>query len=329
MIDLSTTYLGLKLKNPLIVGSSGLTNSIEDLKKIEAQGAAAVVLKSIFEEEIVKELEETFSQMNSQGFIYPETMDYFDYDAIEDTLATYLKLVSDAKRELSIPVIASINCVTAQKWTTFAKDIQDAGADAIELNAFILPSDFTRSREDFEQVYFDIVTEVKKQVSIPVALKVGYFFSDLGPFLQRLSNSGVDGLVLFNRFYSPDFDIDKMIITASNVLSSPEEVSTSLRWISILSERSGCDLVASTGIHDGAAIVKQILAGAQAVQVTSVLYKNGFGQIAVMLRQLEDWMEAHDYASLSLFRGKLSQSRSKNPAAYERVQFMKYFRDRS
>ncbi|HRY98750.1 MAG TPA: dihydroorotate dehydrogenase-like protein [Bacteroidales bacterium] len=328
-MDLSTTYLGLKLKNPLIAGSSGLTNSLDDLKKIEAQGAAAVVLKSIFEEEIVMELEETFSQMSSQGFIYPETMEYFDYDSIEDTLSRYLKLISDAKKELSIPVIASINCVTAQKWTTFAHDIQEAGADAIELNAFILPSDFNRSTEDFEQVYFDIVSEVKKQVSIPVSLKVGYFFSNLGPFLQKLSHSGVDGLVLFNRFYHPDVDIDKMIITASNVLSSPDELSTSLRWIAILSERVGCDLAASTGIHDGGAIVKQILAGAQAVQVASALYKNGFGHIEQMLSQLEDWMEAHDYHSLDRFRGKLSQSRSKNPAAYERVQFMKYFRDRS
>jgi dihydroorotate dehydrogenase (fumarate) len=327
-MDLSTTYLGPKLKNPLIAGSSGLTNKLEDLKRIEAQGAAAVVLKSIFEEEIVMELEETFSQMTSQGFIYPETMDYFDYEAIEDTLSSYLKLVSDAKKELSIPVIGSINCVTAQKWTSFAKDIQDAGADAIELNAFILPSDFTRSNEDFEKVYFDIVKEVKKQVSIPVALKVGYFFSNLGPFLQKLSESGMDGLVLFNRFYNPDFDIDKMQITASNVLSSPEEVSTSLRWIAILSERSGCNLCASTGIHDGNAIVKQLLAGANAVQVASALYKHGFDHIPLMLNQLEDWMEAHDYQDIAAFRGKMAQSRSKNPAAYERVQFMKYFRDR-
>lgn len=327
-MDLSTTYLGLKLKNPLIAGSSGLTNKLEDLKRIEAQGAAAVVLKSIFEEEIVMELEETFSQMTSQGFIYPETMDYFDYEAIEDTLSSYLKLVSDAKKELSIPVIGSINCVTAQKWTSFAKDIQDAGADALELNAFILPSDFSRSTEDFEKVYFDIVKEVKKQVSIPVALKVGYFFSNLGPFLQKLSESGIDGLVLFNRFYNPDFDIDKMQITASNVLSSPEEVSTSLRWIAILSERSACNLCASTGIHDGSAIVKQLLAGADAVQVASALYKHGFDHIPLMLNQLEDWMEAHDYQDISAFRGKMAQSRSKNPAAYERVQFMKYFRDR-
>jgi dihydroorotate dehydrogenase (fumarate) len=325
----STTYLGLKLKNPLIAGSSGLTNSIENLRKIEAEGAAAVVLKSIFEEEIVMEMQETFGQMTSQGFIYPETMDYFDYDSIEDTLATYIKLIYDAKKSLSIPVIGSINCVTAQKWTTFARNIQDAGADAIELNAFILPSDFDRTKDDFEKVYFDIVNEVRKQVSIPVVLKVSYFFSNLGSFLQQLSQSGIDGLVLFNRFYSPDFDIDKMIVTSSNVLSSPEELSTSLRWISILSERAGCDLCASTGVHDGTAVVKQILAGAKTVQVASTLYKNGFGHISVMLRQLEEWMEAHDYESPDLFRGKLSLSRSKNPAAYERVQFMKYFRDKA
>lgn len=327
-MDLSTTYLGMKLKNPLIAGSSGLTNRIDDLKKIEEHGAGAVVLKSIFEEEIVMEVEQTFNQMTSQGFIYPETMEYFDYEEIEDTLTSYLKLISDAKKELSIPVIASINCVTSQKWTTFAKDIQDAGADALELNAFILPSDFTRDSKDFEKVYFDIVKEVKKQVTIPVALKVSYFFSNLGPFLKELSDSGIDGLVLFNRFYNPDFDIDKMQVTASNVLSTPEEVSTSLRWISILAERSGCDLCASTGVHDGGAVVKQILGGAAAVQTASALYKNGIEHLSVMLHQLEDWMEAHDHENLQSFRGKMAQSRSKNPAAYERVQFMKYFKDR-
>lgn len=328
MIDLSTTYLGLRLRNPLIAGSSGLTNSLEDLIKLEKNGAVAVVLKSIFEEEIVLELEHTFSQMSSQGFIYPETMEYFDYDEIEDTVSGYLKLIRDAKAHLQIPVIASINCVTAQKWTHFAKEIEDAGADALELNAFILPSDFSRTGTDFEQVYFDIITEVRKHISIPIALKVSYFFSNLGPFIQRLSTSGVSGLVLFNRFYNPDFDIDKMQVTATNVLSSPQEISTSLRWVAILSERVSCDLAASTGIHDGKGAVKQILAGAQAVQVASALYLHGPEHLQGMLREMEDWMEEKGYTSLDQFRGKMSQTRSKNPAAYERVQFMKYFKDR-
>lgn len=328
MIDLSTTYMGMKLKNPVIAGSSGMTNSMKDLRELEKQGAAAVVLKSIFEEEIVLEMEETFSQMTSQGFIYPETMDYFDYDRIEDTLSAYLKLIKDAKKELSIPVIASINCVTSQKWTHFAHELQDAGADALELNAFILPSDFSRSNQDNEEVYFQIVEEVRKHITIPVALKVSYYFSSLGTMLQRLSNSGVGALVLFNRFYSPDFDIDKMTITATNVLSTPSEISTSLRWIAIMADRVGCDLAASTGIHDGKAVIKQVLAGANAVQVASALYKNGFEHIGLMLREMEDWMETNGFESLDQFRGKMSQSKSRNAAAFERVQFMKYFKDR-
>lgn len=328
MMDLSTTYLGLNLRNPIIVGSSGMTHKLTDLIALEKHGAGAVVLKSIFEEEIVLELEHTFNQMSSQGFIYPETMEYFDYEEIEDTLSSYLKLIRDAKAQLSIPVIASINCVTSQKWTHFAKEIEEAGADALELNAFILPSDFSRVEGEFEKVYFEIVEEVKKQISIPISLKVSYFFSNLGPMLQRLSETGTEGLVLFNRFYSPDFDVDKMQVTASNVLSTPQEISTSLRWIAILSERSACDLAASTGVHDGKGVVKQLLAGAKAVQVASALYLHGPEHISVMLREMEDWMETQGYHSIDNFRGKMSQAKSKNPAAYERVQFMKYFRDR-
>jgi dihydroorotate dehydrogenase (fumarate) len=190
---------------------------------------------------------------------------------------------------------------------------------------FFLPSEFDRTTEEKEKAYFQIIEKVKKEVSIPIALKISYYFSNLGPMIQNLSNTGIAGLVLFNRFYSPDFDIEKLEVISSNVFSNPSDVTISLRWIGIMAERVNCDLAASTGVHDGAALIKQILAGADAVQVVSALYKHGKGHIAAMLSTLEEWMKKKGYNSLSDFRGKLSQAKSGNPAVYERVQFMKYF----
>ena len=193
------------------------------------------------------------------------------------------------------------------------------------MNIFFLPSEFDRSCEEKEKAYFQIIEKLQKEVSIPIALKISYYFSNLGPMIQKLSETGIAGLVLFNRFYSPDFDIDKMEVVSSNVFSAPSDLPISLRWIAIMAERVSCDLAASTGVHDGTALIKQILAGANAVQVASTLYKNGKGQIADMLNTLEGWMDKKNYSSLSDFRGKMSQAKSSNPAAYERVQFMKYF----
>ncbi len=327
MANLKTTYLGLELKNPLIAASSGLTDNIESLKALEKAGAGAVVLKSLFEEEIIKEMQETFTKMTAEGFVYPETMEYFEYDEIEDTLGSYLKLISDAKEQLSIPVIASINCVSAQKWTYFAKELEKAGADALELNVFVLPSDMEKTTEENEKVYFEVIEEVKKQVTIPISLKISYYFSNLGATIKKLSETGIEGLVLFNRFFSPDFDMDKMNVIATNVLSSPAELPQSLRWVAISSGRVKCDIAASTGVHDGIAVAKQLLAGAQTVQVASALYRNGTEYLSTMLSQLEGWMKEKEFKSVDEFRGKMSYAKMQNPAAYERVQFMKNFRD--
>lgn len=328
MADLSTNYMGLKLKNPLIAGSSGFTDSLEKLRTIEEKGAGAVVLKSLFEEEIVHEMDETFKKMQSEGFIYPETYNHFEYEDIEDTLANYIKLIKDAKEHLSIPVIPSINCISSQKWIYFAKEMEDAGADALELNAFILPSDFNRSSEQNEQMYFDIVREVQQQVSIPIALKLSYYFSSLGPTLKELSKTGINSLVLFNRFYSPDYNLKTMKVIPSHVLSHPGDITISLRWIAIMAGRVDCHLAASTGVHDGSGLIKQLLAGADAVQIASTLYKNGYGVITNMLKVLNEWMDEQEYETINEFKGKLSQQELKNPAAYERVQFMKYFSEK-
>jgi dihydroorotate dehydrogenase (fumarate) len=324
MADLTTHYLGLKLRNPLIAGSSGLSNSVKGVKEFEDNGAGAVVLKSIFEEEIVFEYEDVLKEAREEG-INLEQFDYYDYQIKGEKLNKYTGLISECKSSVSIPVIASINCVYSHEWTAFAKQLQDAGADALELNMFFLPSDFARTTEEKEKAYFQIIENVKKTVSIPIALKISYYFSNLGPMIQQLSETGIAGLVLFNRFYSPDFDIDKLEVVSSNVFSNPSDLHLSLRWIAIMAERVSCDLAASTGVHDGNALIKQILAGANAVQVVSSLYKNGKGQIKTMLSILEKWMTRKGFNSLSDFRGKMSQAKSSNPAAYERVQFMRYF----
>jgi len=324
MVDLSTEYLGMKLKSPVIAGSSGLTNSVKSIKELEESGAGAVVLKSIFEEEIAFEYEDILKEAESKGYNLDQ-FDYYDYKIKEDNLDKYTTLISESKKNVSIPVIASVNCLYSHEWLAFASQLEKAGADALELNMFFLPSDFERTSEDKEKAYFQIIEQVQKAVNLPIALKISYYFSNLGPMIQKLSETGIAGLVLFNRFYSPDFDIDKMEVVSSNVFSSPSDLPISLRWIAIMAERVSCDLAASTGVHDGTALIKQILAGANAVQVASTLYKNGKGQIAEMLSTLEAWMDKKSYSSLADFRGKMSQAKSSNPAAYERVQFMKYF----
>lgn len=324
MADLTTSYLGLKLRSPIIAGSSGLSNSVKGVKEFEENGAGAVVLKSIFEEEIVFEYEDVLKEASEEG-VDLDQFDYFDYQIKGEKIKKYTDLIAESKSSVSIPVIASINCVYSHEWTSFAKQLQDAGADALELNMFFLPSEFNRTTEEKEKAYFQIIEKIKKAVSIPIALKISYYFSNLGPMIQQLSETGIAGLVLFNRFYSPDIDIDKLEVVSSNVFSNPSDLHLSLRWIAIMAERVSCDLAASTGVHDGNAVIKQLLAGANAVQVVSSVYKNGKGQIKTMLSILEEWMAKKGFNSLDDFRGKMSQAKSSNPAAFERVQFMRYF----
>jgi dihydroorotate dehydrogenase (fumarate) len=324
MANLSTRYMGFTLRNPIIAGSSGLTNSVENLIRLQESGAGAVVLKSLFEEQINHAINKTYSQ-NDANYGYPEALDYISHYTRENDLEAYLKLIREAKSKISIPVIASINCVSASEWVSFARKIQDAGADAIELNIFILPSDPRRKSDQHEQIYFDILQAVIRQVNIPVSAKISFYFSGLTNMALQLCWTGISGLVLFNRFFSPDIDIEKFEVTSAHVFSSPDEISMPLRWVAMLSDKVQCDIAASTGIHDGASVVKQLLAGAKAVQIASVLYKKGFEQIPIMLKEIEEWMDRHQFENTSDFIGKLSYKDSGNPAAYERVQFMKHF----
>ncbi len=324
MVDLKTKYLGLELKNPIIIASSGLTKSLDNIVKFEEQGAAAVVLKSLFEEQIMHEVSKVHHQ-SEDIYTYPEANDYIRNYSRQNSLEEYLKLIRDAKQKVSIPIIASINCLSDSEWTSFAKKIEEAGADAIELNAFILPSDFKRNSEQNEKVYFKIIESVKKQVKIPIALKINHYFSSFAQIAQKFSWSGISGLVLFNRFFAPDIDIENKKFLAANVYSKPEEIALPLRWVAILSGNVQCDIAATTGIHDGPGMVKMLLAGAKAVQICSTLYLNGFDTIQQMHKFLYEWMETNNYKKMEDFIGVMSHKNTDNPAAYQRVQFMKHY----
>lgn len=326
MSKLSTNYLGLSLKNPIIAASSGLTDSVDGIKQLEKAGVSAVVLKSIFEEEIVIEMETNLKKMASESFLYPETLDFYDDEEDSSITTDYLELIRNAKTAVDIPIIASINCVTAEHWTYFPKMIEEAGADALELNVFFLPSDSNRDSKANEELYFEVIKKVKEQVSIPVSVKMSYYFSSLLQFTQKLSKLDINGIVLFNRYFNPDFDIDTLQLTSGSVLSLPNDYHTTLRWISILSGKIKCDLAASTGIHNGETAIKQILAGACAVEIASTIYTNGYERVGEMLEYIEKWMDTKGFSSIDDFKAKLNQKGSNDPAAYERVQFMKYFR---
>ncbi|MDP4240762.1 MAG: dihydroorotate dehydrogenase-like protein [Bacteroidota bacterium] len=323
MANLATKYMGLSLRSPLIIGSSGLTHSVKNIIDFEQRGAGAVVLKSLFEEQIRQEINNALNK--SETGLYPEAEDYIaNYTKIQQ-VNEYLHLIRQCKDAVKIPIIASINCVTADEWTSFASRIEDAGADALELNVFILPSDVNRSGEQAEKIYFSILEKVKKHIKIPVALKISSYFSGLANTVQKLSWSGVNGMVLFNRFVNPDINIDKMQIEVSNIYSNPQEMNNTLRWVAILSDMIKTDIVASTGIHDGKTIIKMLLAGATAVQVASVLYQKGFGHVNEMLSELEKWMDHHNFKTIDEFKGKMSFKNTEDPAAYLRVQFMKHY----
>jgi dihydroorotate dehydrogenase (fumarate) len=323
MADLSVTYMGLKLRNPIIVAASSLTGSPAKIKRCQDAGAGAVVLKSLFEEQI----EAQTSQMEQEAWPYThsEAYDYVRQMGLRLGQAEYLKIIVEAKKSLSIPVIASLNCVTPKSWTRFAGQIANAGADAIELNIALLASDFDRSAEDIQSAYVRIVEAIRREVRLPIAVKIGPYFTSLPQSALALRRAGASALVLFNRFYQLDFDIERLALTPGYHLSSPDEIHLPLRWIAILSAQVGCDLAASTGVHDGAGVIKQLLAGARAVQVCSVLFLKGMERIKSMLEELESWMDRHGFQSIDEFRGKMSQEASGKPALYERLQYIKVY----
>lgn len=324
-MDISTTYMGLALESPVIVGSSGLTDTVDKLKKIEEAGAGAVVLKSIFEEEIAYEYNDLIKETYQTTGYNLEQFDYLDFELRGKKLHAYLELIQQAKAGVRMPVIASVNCVYSHEWVSFARQIANAGADALELNMFFSPADLEQESNDLENVYFRIVEKLLETITIPVSLKISYYFSNPGRMIRLLSETGVSGIVLFNRFFSPDIDTDKFEVKPSFVFSSPSDLAISLRWMAIMSQRVNCDLAASTGVHDAQGVIKHILAGAQAVQMVSALYKNKTPYLKTVNQDIQNWMETHGFSTLADFRGKLSQVEADNPAVYDRRQFMKYY----
>ena len=340
MTDLNTTYMGLKLKNPLIAGSCGLTNTLSNIKLLADKGIGAIIIKSIFEEQIHIETEKFIKDQHGNIQAYRNAEDtiiskrIYDYDeaysyiydyAKNNTFEKYLSLIADVKKSVDVPIIASINCVSNYNWQSFAKKIQDTGADALELNIYILPSDFRRNSDDNENIYYEIIKEVKKYVTIPISVKIGYYFTSLASSTKKLSESGINGIVLFNRPYNTDIDIEKISISSGNILSSEQEYNHTLRWVSILSGHLKCDISASTGVHTFETIVKLLLAGSNTVQIASVLYKHGFDVIPEFLNSMSDWMKHHNFRSIDEFRGMLNTRNLENPAAMERVQFMRLY----
>jgi dihydroorotate dehydrogenase (fumarate) len=321
MANLEVKYLGLNMRNPVIVSSSGLTSTPDKIRLLEEAGAGAVVLKSLFEEQINYEAGSLI--MNHD---YPEAEDYIKNYTKSHSVENYLSLITGAKKLVSIPVIASVNCVSVSDWTGFSKRIEQAGADALELNVYFLPTDKFTPSADFEQIYFDLARKVTGIVSIPVSIKLGYHFTNVLGIVDRLYSLGVRGAVLFNRFYEPDIDIERMKLTSADVFSTASDLRHSLRWVAMVSDKvKNIDISASTGIHSSEAVVKQLLAGASSVQVCSLLYRKGIGEIAKLTGGLGEWMKRKGYRTIDEFRGRMSYKNIPDPSAYERSQFMKYF----
>ncbi|MCK5825217.1 MAG: dihydroorotate dehydrogenase-like protein [Ichthyobacteriaceae bacterium] len=324
-MDLSVNYLGQKLKNPIVIGSSGLTNSVSKIKKLEEAGAGAIILNSLFEEQMDHDCWQTQSKCATD---FPDMINYIKTYTEEHSFQEYLTLIKDAKAAVNIPVFASINCRTAGSWTKFAKKIEEAGADGIEINIAYIPCDFDKTSEENEKIYFDVVEKVKKAVNIPISLTMNKYSGSLAKLVNELSWTGnIDSFVLFKKLYHPDIDMDTMKLSNDNIHGS-ESVSEALRWTMILSNRVRTEIVGNAGVKDGKDILKLIMAGAQSVQVVSPIYKNGEEYISTMLNQMEQWMREKGYDSLNDVRGLLRKNQDIKKG-FGRVQFMKYYESKS
>jgi dihydroorotate dehydrogenase (fumarate) len=321
MADLSTSYLGLQLKNPVIIASSTLVQNVQGVKKAEAAGAGAVVLRSLFEELIREEIQKGENGMYSG---HPEEYGYILSELnLQYGPQNYLNFISEVKSKVKIPIIASINCTSPKWWLNYAKQVEQAGADALELNLSLLPTDPGKTSLDIEQEFLNVIKAARQNIKLPLAVKIGPYFTSLSRFANQMCGLGIKGLVIFNRFYQFDIDIDKNEIVGANWYSSSSEMSLSLRWISVLYRHVNCELAATTGIHDSKAVIKQLLAGAQVVEIASTIYLNGFAVVKKILSELNGWMDGHHCQKISDFRGSLSLSQQKNPELYERLQYIK------
>ena len=323
-MDTKTKYLGLELKSPIIVGSCGLTSDVDKMVQMEAAGAGAVIIKSVFEEQIIYDIKRN-THIVAPTDNYGDSYEYIAMHVADDSLEKHFSMIREAKRRLSIPVIGSINCFSYENWLTYAKRFEDCGCDALELNMAILPYETSMSADDVERTFSQIINTLRKSISIPVSIKIGTYFTDMAKQLQQLSWMGIQGVTMFNKNVQVDIDTEAECLKNASWLSTPEEIHNTLRWVALMSKKMRCDISASTGVYTADDVVKMLLAGATSVQVVSCLYKNGIDTLRDLNNGLLSWMEKKGYENIKDFRGKLSVAPAEKASVAMRTQFMKYF----
>lgn len=323
-MDLSTTYMGLKLKNPIVPSASPLSQNVDTVKTMEDAGAAAIVVYSLFEEQINHESGELDHYLSFHAESYAEATNYFPQPSeFKLTPYQYLDHIANLKKSVSIPVIGSLNGVSTGGWIQYARNIEQAGADALELNVYYVPANPQVCSSDIEKMYVDVLTEIKKNIKIPVAVKLSPFFTSMGNMAKSLDAAGADALVMFNRFYQPDFDLDKLEVVPNLVLSTNWEMRLPLRWIAILYGQLKANLALTSGVHNEMDVIKSVMAGADVVQIASELLVKGPKRVGEILKGVEMWMEEKEYDSITTMKGSMSQKAVAEPAAFERANYMK------
>lgn len=323
-MDLTTTYMGLKLRSPLVPSASPLSEDVDNIKRMEDAGAAAVVMHSLFEEQLRLERYELHHHLTHGTESFAEALTYFpEPESFHVGPEEYLNHIRKAKEKVGIPIIASLNGSSVGGWTDYAKQIQQAGADALELNVYYVPTDMDLTSEQIEQTYIDILKAVKKVVTIPVAIKLSPYFTNTANMAKRLDNAGADALVLFNRFYQPDINLKALEVEPNVLLSTAQAMRLPLRWIAILYGRINANLAATSGIHTGHDVLKLLMAGANVTMLCSVLLRHGIERLQTIEREMREWMEEHEYESVQLLQGSMSQKHCPDPSAFERAQYMR------
>ncbi len=324
IMNTETKYLGLELKSPIVVGSCGLTSDVAKMVQMEEAGAGAVVVKSVFEEQIIHDIKRN-THMVAPTDSYGDSYEYIAQHVADDSLEKHFSMIREAKSRLTIPVIGSINCFSYENWLTYAQKFQEAGCDALELNMAILPYETNLSADDVERTFNQIINTLRKSITIPISIKVGTYFTDMAKQMQQLSWMGIQGVTMFNKSVQVDIDTESETLQNASYLSTHEEMYNTLRWVALLSKKMRCDLSASTGVYTADDVVKMLLAGATTVQVVSCLYKNGIDTLRKLNSGLRAWMERKGYDNISAFRGKLAVMPADKASVAMRTQFMKYF----
>jgi dihydroorotate dehydrogenase (fumarate) len=323
-MDLTTTYMGMTLKNPIVPSSSPLSHEIDNIRRLQDAGAAAIVMHSLFEEQITLESHQLDHFLSYGTDTFAEALSYFpDVETYSVGPEKYLDLIRQAKQAVDIPIIGSLNGVSTGGWIEYAKKIQEAGADALELNVYYIPTSTELTGNEVEQMYLDVLGDVKKNVSVPVAMKLNPYFSATANMAHRLAKAGADALVLFNRFYQPDFDLEELQVVPSLTLSKSREMRLPLRWVAILYGRVPVDLAITSGVSNHIDVLKGMMAGAKVTMMASAILRKGPGRINKILKNMVRWMEEHEYESVAQMQGSMSQKNVAEPAAFERANYMK------